>query len=193
MAGSGPTILVVDDDCDERTAIASVLREVGFAVVAAAPDGGARTAMAREHFAAAVIAMPEGDGVEFLRHARRWQPGLKALIVIEPAGMRYVDEDDDTLVTRPFDPRRLLGCVFELVLRQGDDAAPLHSHAAEFGIAAAKLACLDSRRIAAAATGASRLAHELTRQIGEARAMHRRLATAVAVGGLAVIDGAADY
>lgn len=192
MAGTGPTILVVDDDCDERAAIASMLREAGFAVVAAAPDRSARVAMTRECFAALVIALPEADGVEFLRHARRWQPGLKALIVIEPGAMRCVDEDDDTLVTRPFDPRRLLGCVFELVLREDEDPTPHHSHAAEFGIVAAKLACLDSRRSAAAAAGASRLTRELTRQIGEARAMHRGLAAVVTIGGLAVNRRPAD-
>ncbi|MGC2415119.1 MAG: hypothetical protein WA459_20780, partial [Stellaceae bacterium] len=83
MAVSRPTILVVDDDWDERTVIASVLREVGFGVVAAAHDRGARAAMTRQGFAAAVIALRGGDGVGFLRQARRWQPGLKALIVIE--------------------------------------------------------------------------------------------------------------
>jgi DNA-binding response OmpR family regulator len=192
MAGQRPGILVVDDDRDERAVIASVLREAGFAVVAAAPDRSARIAMTRECFAASVIALPEGDGVEFLRHARRWQPGLKALIVIEPAAIRFVDEDDDTLVTRPLDARRLLGCVFELVLREDEDTPPHHGHAAEFGIAAAKLACLDSRRTAAAAAGASRLAHELTRQIGETRAKHNGLAAAMTIGGLAVIRRPAD-
>jgi DNA-binding response OmpR family regulator len=192
MAGIGPSILVVDDDCDERAAIALVLREAGFAVVAAAPDRSARAAMTRERFAASVVALPEGDGVEFLRHARRWQPGLQALIVIEPAAIHLVDEDDDTLVTRPFDPRRLLGCVFELVLRKDEDRTEHHSHAAELGIAAAKLACLDSRRSAAAAAGASRLMHELTRQIGEARARHRGLAALATIGGLAVIPCPAD-
>jgi DNA-binding response OmpR family regulator len=150
MAGKRPTILVVDDDWDERAAIAEVLRDAGFAV-AAAHDQGARAALTRERFAAAVIALPEEDGVEFQRHLRRHQPGLRALIVIEPAATRFVDADSDTLLTRPFDPGQLLGCIFELVLREAEDRTPHHSHAAEFGIAAAKLACLDSRRTAAAA------------------------------------------
>jgi DNA-binding response OmpR family regulator len=193
MAGKTPTILVVDSDRDERAVIAAVLREAGFAVVAATENRGAGAVMERERFAASVIALPDddpanGEGVEFLRQARCRQPGLQALLVIEPGAMLFVDADDATLLTRPFEPRQLLGCVFELVLRaDAEGTTPRHSHAAEFGIAAAKLACLDARRTAAVAAGASRLAHELTRQIGHTRAMHRGLAAAMNIAGCAVI------
>jgi len=187
MAGERPTILVVDDDWDERVAIAAVLRDAGFAVVSAAHDRGVRALPAHEDFAAAIIALPEEDGVEFERHLRRHQPGLRALIVIEPAATRFVDADSDTLLTRPFDPGQLLGRVFELVLREAEESAPHHSHAAEFGIAAAKLACLDSRRTAAAAAGAQGLTQNLTRQIGETRAMRRDLAAAIAIAGPTII------
>jgi DNA-binding response OmpR family regulator len=175
MADSGPIILVVDNDRAERVAIAAALRAAGFAVVAA-HDRGAGAAMSRGRFAGAVIALPDG-GIEFLRRARRRQPDLQALLVIEPAALPLPDAGDDTLVRRPFDARQLLSRVFELVLCEAEDRAPHHRHAAEFGIAAAKLACLYRRRAAATAAGASRLAHDLTRQIGETRAMHRGLAS----------------
>ena len=149
MAGTRPTILVVGDDEDERTVIAAVLRDAGFAVVAA-QDQGARGPLSRKRLAAAIIALPENAGVEFHHRLRRRQPGLPALIVIEPAATRFADADDDTLVIRPFDPRQLLGRVFELVLRKDGGASPRHSHAAERGIAGARLACLDGRHIAAA-------------------------------------------
>src|SRR5947199_9417037 len=84
MAGTRPTILVLGDDGDERTAIAAVLRDAGFAVVAA-QDGGERTALTRKRLAAAVVALPADAGVEFHRRLCRRQPGLPALIVIEPA------------------------------------------------------------------------------------------------------------
>jgi DNA-binding response OmpR family regulator len=184
MAGGGPTILVVDNDRDERAAIAAALRAAGFGVVAAARDRGAGAALRRERFAAAVIALPDG-GAAFLRRARRRQPGLPALLVIEPAAL--VDAGDDTVIARPFDPCHLLSRAFELVLREPEDRGPHHRHAAEFGIAAAKLACLHRRRAAATAAGASRLAHDLTRQIGETRATHRSLAAPMAGSGLAVI------
>ena len=114
---------------------------------------------------------------------------MRALIVIEPTATRLADTDDDVVVTRPFDPRRLLGRVFELVLRQDDGARPhpRHRHAAELGISAAKLACLDSRRSAAAAAGARALTRDLARQIGDTRALQRGLAGAIVSGGSAAV------
>jgi len=175
MSGERPTILVVGDDRDERGAIAAVLRDAGFTVTAS-HDRGARAAPTRGRFAAAVIALSEDDGVEFRRRLRRGQPGLPVVLVAGPEATRVVHTDDDTLVTRPVDPSHLLRRVFDVVLRGGEDATPRHGDAAELGIAAAKLACLDNRLSAAAASGAQALAHDLTRQIGEARARRRRLA-----------------
>lgn len=178
MDEAGPSILVVDDDWGERKSIASLLHEAGFDVAAMAPDGGAFAAIDERPFAAAVVALRNNDGAAFLRRARRRQAGLKGLIVSDPAAMRLVDDDCAALIKRPFDPRQLLGCVFALVLREDEQSAGFgHGHAAaEFGIAAAKLVCLQNRRIAAAAVGASRLAQELTRQISETAALHHGLA-----------------
>jgi DNA-binding response OmpR family regulator len=181
MAGRRPTILVVGDDRDERAAIAAVLHEAGFAV-AAARDRGARALLTRRRFAAAVVALPEDGGVEFQRHLRRRHPGLPAFIVIAPEAIRFVDAGEDTLVPRPLDACHLLGRVFELVLREREDGTPHHSEAAELGIAAARLACLDNRRSAAAAAGAQALAHDLTRPIGRGHANHRGLAAASTIG-----------
>jgi DNA-binding response OmpR family regulator len=178
MGENGPSILVVDDSWDERRSIAELLREAGFDVAAMGPDGGALAALDERQFAAAVVALPDGEGAAFLRRARRRQRGLKGLIITARAAMPLLDDDCAadcaTLINRPFDPRQLLGCVFALVLREEEQtAATGHGQvAAEFGIAAAKLVCLQNRRIAAAAAGASRLAHELSRQISETAALH---------------------
>ena len=190
MAGTRPTILVVGDDRNERVVIAAVLGDAGFTVMAAVHDRGARAALRREQrFAAAVVALREEPRLAFMRYLRRRHPGLRALIVIEPTATRLADTDDDVVVTRPFDPRRLLGRVFELVLRQDDGARPHPSHrnAAELGIGAAKLACLDSRRSAAAAAGARALARDLARQIGDTRALQRGLAGAIVSRGPAAV------
>jgi DNA-binding response OmpR family regulator len=178
MGETGPSILVVDDSWDERRSIAALLREAGFDVAAMASEEQALAALDERYFAAAVVALPNGEGAAFLRRARRRQSGLKGLIIIDRAAMRLLDDDCATLIKRPFDPRQLLGCVFALVLREDEQtAATSHGNvAAEFGIAAAKLVCLQNRRIAAAASGASRLAQELSRQISETAALHRTLA-----------------
>ncbi len=188
MLQSGPRVLVVGDEWDERQLIASVLREAGFQVVATTEARDASTAMAGQCFAAAVIALADDEGIAFLRQARRRQPGLKALIVVEPAALRLAEEDCCTLVKRPFEPRELLGCVFAMVLREEEPAAlSAHGQVAEFGIAAARLACLENRRDAAAAVGADHLARELTRQIGDATASNRGMRAASSYGHLAVV------
>jgi DNA-binding response OmpR family regulator len=178
MAGQGPGILVVAGDWNERVRIAALLREAGFAVVASADERGAAAALDREAFAAAVIALPNGTGIGLVHRARRRRPELRALLIVDAAEIALADEGCASLVKRPFDPRQLLGCVFELVLRE--EAAP-PSHAAELGIAAAKLACLYSRHAVAAAAGAQGLAAELTRQIRETRATQQGLARAAAL------------
>lgn len=166
MIDGGPSILVVDGDWNQRSLLVSLLCEAGFAVTAVADEPGAMDALAQTRFAAAVVALRDGDGVSLLRRARRRQPGLKALLVVEPEALRMIDLDSTALVKRPFDTRQLLGCVFALVLHEDEqEPTPADHHAAEFGIAAAKLVCLQNRRIAAAAAGAHRLAHELAQQI----------------------------
>ncbi len=187
MVDKAPTVLVVASDWEERVRIAFTLREAGFTAVAAADGDGAMAALRRERFAAAVIAMAGDTGVALMHTARRVQPRVPALLVLEPAAMRLTDGDGATIIKRPLDPRQLLGCVFELVLREDDAvASPAPpSHAAELCIAAARLACLQNRRAIAAAAGASRVAQELTRQIGEMRVAYRGFAAARSAGALA--------
>ena len=148
MAGTGPKILVVGDQ-DEGGAIATLLREAGFSVTVAAQARGGRAALTRQCFAAAVVALPEDHAVRFQRHLRRRHPGLPALIVIEPAATGFSDDDGDRLLARPFDPRRLLGQILELVLPDDRGARPDYRRTAELGIAAARLSSRDSAPTAA--------------------------------------------
>src|ERR1051326_3649419 len=104
MVQSGPQILVVADDWDERGMIASVLAEAGFAVAALPPESAA-AAISGKRFAATVIALPGEEGIEFLRQVRRRQMGARSLLVVEPEALRLVDDDEcATIVKRPFDP-----------------------------------------------------------------------------------------
>jgi len=189
MAGKRPFILVIDGDREERMPIAALLRRAGFAVIATATERGATAAMRRRRFAAVVIAPPDGSDLGWVRRVCGRQPEAKAVLLAGPATMPLADADYDygTLVKRPCDPRQLLGCVFEAMLRDADEqrAAPRHHYDAELTIATAKLACLANRQAVAAATGASRLARDLSRQIGELQTTCRRLAAARAIGPVA--------
>jgi DNA-binding response OmpR family regulator len=122
MAGKGPNILVLDADRDERAAIVALLRQAGFGVVAAAAERGATAALQRARFAAAVIAPPSGHAIEWVRQLRSRQADLRTLLVAEAAVLPLIGADYGTFVRRPYDPRQILGCVLELVLR--DDSRP---------------------------------------------------------------------
>jgi DNA-binding response OmpR family regulator len=184
MVGTGPNILVIADDRHERGLIVSTLREAGFAAVSATASGVAGAGC--ERFAAAVVALAEEDALAAIAELRDLHPSLPTVLIVDPTASRALNEDCATVIKRrPLDPRRLLGCVVELVLREDDVAAPAprHSAAAELGIATARLACLYNRHATAAAAGAARLAQDLKRQIGEVRSTCHGLAAA---GGLAV-------
>jgi DNA-binding response OmpR family regulator len=183
MAGTGPSILVVADDRRERELIVATLGEAGFAAISATRASARK--LWRGRVAAAVVALAEADALAAVIELRLLQPGLPTVVVVEPTESRPLEEDCATVVKRPLDPRQLLGCVVELVLRTDELAAPAprHSTAAELGIAAARLACLYNRHSVAAAAGAARLAQDLKRQIGELRSTCLGLSTS---GGLAV-------
>ena len=65
------------------------------------------------------------------------------------------DEDTGHAVTRPFDKRRFLSAVFELLSRDGDDAD--HRDEAEQGLMAARLACLRNQRAASAGNATDKI------------------------------------
>jgi DNA-binding response OmpR family regulator len=182
MPGNEPNILVVAADSRERGRLAATISDAGFAVFAVAEPSGALAAFDEQDFAAAVLAPQTDDGTALLREARRRQPGLPTVLVLPPAALRLVEADGATIVKRPLDPRQVLGCVFEIVLRDAPPGCAPHSRAAELGIAAAQLACLDNRRTTAAASGQGCLERRLTRQIGHVRDACRSLTDAAAGG-----------
>jgi PAS domain S-box-containing protein len=82
-APGGARILVVDDDPEVRELVMTCLQSFGYAAVAA-PDGrSALEVIAREPPDLLLVdfAMPEMNGAELLRRARRDRPDLKALFM----------------------------------------------------------------------------------------------------------------
>lgn len=83
MSGSGPLVLVLDDDIDSVISLSHMLR-----------SGGYRTAMATERQKALAMLselpvqlvvsdlwMPDGDGLAFVQEARTIRPGIPAILV----------------------------------------------------------------------------------------------------------------
>lgn len=147
MFGMPPYALIVDRDEAGRARMGALLRERGF-VAAAFRDGrAALTALAVRPVDIAIVAGEVSEGADALAIAQQMrdcEPSIKVLFAgsaeVLPAapGPRA-----GHAVTHPFDKRRFLSAVFELLARGRSTGA--EREAAEFGLMAARLACLRGR------------------------------------------------
>jgi DNA-binding response OmpR family regulator len=148
MFGIRPYALIVDREETSRARMTALLRESGF-VVAAFRDGwAALSALAARPVDIAIIAQDvcetEG-GLIVVRQMRDCEPHTKVLFVGSTKALPAVSGPcSGHAVTRPFDKRRFLSAVFDLLAR--DTSAAEQREAAEFGLMAARRACLRSRR-----------------------------------------------
>lgn len=140
-------ILIVDDDEGVRDLIGSLLSEAGLAVATAPTALAALDILAENDFDLMVtdVALPDGlNGLELVKCARARHPSLKSLFIsgccIDPVGD---DPEQDNFVAKPFRPRELLGCVWELLGRQlPEKQVSSPQRVAERAILEAKFACL---------------------------------------------------
>jgi DNA-binding response OmpR family regulator len=114
-------ILVVDGDETARALIAQTLVDQGFAVAAVADGSAALRQIETKSFAVVVaeIRLPGTlDGLTVVHRARALQPRLKGLFTSRFAPPPSWRNDElDEFIAKPFHPRELLGCVFELIER----------------------------------------------------------------------------
>ena len=79
---SGPAILVIDDDRNQRSMLSFALRGEGYQVTAVENGGEAIAAAKEKRFDAAIcdVMMPGLGGVETLKLLREAQPELKVIM-----------------------------------------------------------------------------------------------------------------
>ena len=117
-------ILVVDGDETVGALIEQTLAEQGFAVSVAADGHAALQQIETKPFTLMIaeIRLPGTlDGFTMVHRARAMQPRLKCLFTSRSAPPPWGKDEPDEFIAKPFHPRELLGCVFELIER---DAAP---------------------------------------------------------------------
>ncbi|SMH39433.1 ATP-binding protein [Azospirillum agricola] len=115
--GAEQTILVVEDDPLVRLGTVALIEELGYRVVEA---GGGAEALAILRSGRPVdalvtdFAMPDMNGADLIREARRLLPGLPALVVTGYAEMRKPDPSI-RILHKPFSRKQLSACLTALL------------------------------------------------------------------------------
>jgi CheY-like chemotaxis protein len=112
-------MLVVDDDADVREFVESVLADEPFEASFAAGGEEALELLRARSFDLLLtdIRMPHMTGFELVRRAREITPDLRVLFMSGFARQYKVDPARDDFVQKPFRPRELLGCIYEILGR----------------------------------------------------------------------------
>jgi DNA-binding response OmpR family regulator len=114
-------ILVVDDDPGISELLCDILGEEGFATVGVADEPAAMAQLATGAYSLVImdIRLAAGeDGRAIVQLARRTQPLLKSLYISGGPGGLPFDADLDGFISKPFKPRDVIGCVWELCYRE---------------------------------------------------------------------------
>jgi DNA-binding response OmpR family regulator len=121
MALQPPRILVIDDDPEVCSLLRSVLRNEGFAVCTAEDGPSALRLIEKVGFDVLVtdiVLPPPFDGIETVRRAREHDPSLRSLFISGTGTARWDDPVCDDFVSKPFNIRELVGCIWELFSRR---------------------------------------------------------------------------
>jgi DNA-binding response OmpR family regulator len=116
-----PRILVIDDDPEVCSLLQSLLRHEGFPVSTAGDGPSALELIENGGFDLLITDIclpPPIDGIETVRRARKRDPGLRSLFISGTGTARWDDPAYDDFVSKPFNTRELVGCIWELFSRQ---------------------------------------------------------------------------
>jgi DNA-binding response OmpR family regulator len=157
MFETRPYALIVDRDEDSRARMTALLRDNGFVVAAFGDSRRALPAFTARPVDVTVLVGREAEGEDALAAARlmrRCRPANRILFAGAADALPAAPgPQSGHAVTRPFDKRRFLSAVFELLARDGVTAA--RRDEAEFGLMTARLACLRNRQLGFATDGAA--------------------------------------
>lgn len=114
-------VLVVDDEPEIGAIIAETLKPAGFQVVRASGFWEALHHLETRHFDLMItdVMLPGAfNGLELAVYARSRDPALKSLFISGCSEPMMDNREQDDFVAKPFRPRELLGCAFELLFRR---------------------------------------------------------------------------
>lgn len=116
-----PRILIIEDNPDIAALLCAMLTREGFPV-STAEDGTTALQLIEQGGIDLLITdiglPPPLDGIETVRRARQCNPALRSLFISGNGASRLYDPTRDDFVSKPFNERELLGCVWELFSRR---------------------------------------------------------------------------
>jgi DNA-binding response OmpR family regulator len=116
-----PRILVIDDDPEVCALLQSLLHREGFPVWTAEDGRSALDMIKNGEFDLLITDIglpPPLDGIEAVRRARECDPSLRSLFISGTGTARWDDPTCDDFVSKPFNSRELVGCIWELFSRR---------------------------------------------------------------------------
>src|SRR5580704_6056430 len=116
-----PRILVIDDDPEVCALLQSLLHCEGFPVWTAEDGLSALDMIKNGEFDLLITDIglpPPLDGIETVRRARECDPSLRSLFISGTGTARWDDPTCDDFVSKPFNSRELVGCIWELFSRR---------------------------------------------------------------------------
>jgi len=161
---SATPLLLVEDDANVASTLTERLTAEGFSVTHAASVAAACAALARGHYAAAVldVGLPDGDGFAVGRHLREVSPATAMLFLTAWGSpedrIRGLELGADDYMTKPFALRELVLRIQNMLKRAGEISAP---GAASAGPVRIGIAAVDFERFTLETGGAlHRLTHK---------------------------------
>ena len=127
-------VLIIEDDTGIANGLAATLKAAGYAVDITVTLGLASTALRVESFDLALLDLnlPDGDGLDWLRHLRRGGSAMPVLIMSArdalPDRVMGLDEGADDYLVKPFEPDELLARMRVALRRSEGRASPLLHH-----------------------------------------------------------------
>lgn len=124
MAESAPpSILIIDDDKNQRNMLAFALRDRGYVVVAVDSGAQAIDAVAKQAFDAAVcdIMMPGINGVDTLKQLKLAQPSLQVIMATAYATSALATASMKSgafgYIAKPYELKELFGVLERALVR----------------------------------------------------------------------------
>ena len=121
IEGRVPSVLLVEDEAAVLAVLEDIFAFGGFEISTASTASDALDLVEKSEFDLVVsdIELADGpDGIELARIARLRRPTLKFLFISGRRSPTAHDRERDNFMEKPFHPRELLGCAWEVMTRK---------------------------------------------------------------------------